>query len=517
MASLFNMVMFALNPRGVSREMASLVPNKSIAKDACGIAFTTYHHFDGHCLRLHSKHPFAELPSFAGSGALAFDRNRSMSLLEQTEGQAGSKARNSGSKEGRGNLVVSTRSSSHQEEISSPTVRRKATASCTSLMASSFAERDHRNTTKKSSSPPGQGVESSLFRLDGDDDVRPADHGHYKQESPMSSKFANIPIGNTNSPNDGAPVVPRRSSDPYLYRDISGDVHVARYHDGSTDQLLHVGATNLVRSEKESIRTSKTTRRSFGFEGVVLECLTIGPFDDGMDSDLTRSDVEDDDAPDSVDRGQSGASSRRGSRELFKSSPRIKTKRHPRNQGKGDLPIDESPMSPSEIRRSRILSEDSSKMEQSGSPSTARISVGTGGTRVLSSKGRGSSPGRRRSSGRMECRWSVTSGTREDSLDEMLKTPRRSYHGDMLQPIIKNLPCKNKELEDTTEMLVASKDDEGDASKFQFSSPAPKSASWNDVLDNRAPSTTRPTPSPATDPANRLRESIQTLECPPPL
>lgn len=49
MASLFKMVMFALNPRGVSREMASLVPNKSIAKDACGIAFTTYHHFDGHC------------------------------------------------------------------------------------------------------------------------------------------------------------------------------------------------------------------------------------------------------------------------------------------------------------------------------------------------------------------------------------------------------------------------------------------------------------------------------------
>ncbi len=433
-----------------------------------------------------------------------------MNLFDPSEDKAGSRATNVPPKDASENTKRHTLSEKDGiDRLDRAVVNRHSGESFSSCMASSMLEHCSKDTTKKSS--PGQVVGSSLFQLD-DDAIWDSDmNNDFCEISQSMSKFASIQIGNTGIPNDGAPVVPRRSSDPYLYR--SNDVEVPQ-RDVNTDGVLHGTVVQKQWSDErtQDFRISGLRNTKTGFEGMTLQCEI--PTDDGVESDLTRTDTEDG----SSEGGKSSDIERpdeappaSNSRNEQQNSPRMRVRRCG-NQGKRNMDNQTTPTSPLQCQRRTMPYDETFKIDFSGSPSTARLSTGTGGTRMLGSRGRGSSPGRYRSY-RGERRWSVTSGTREDSLDEMLKTPRRRNPDEDHPKTIEMLHSQSKVTIPVTKVKAI---DDGDSSENPFQSPAAIIAYSNDATDHRIPNTSRATPSPK-DVSNRLRDKIHTLECPPPL
>jgi hypothetical protein len=388
--------------------------------------------------------------------------------------------------------------------------------------------------------------------------------------SPQRDKVSNIEVG-LSSPGallnkDESPVVPRRSSEPCLIGLTRPEfrrrvTHTdGMQHDFSTMSIFQLDPPLTRRSEERERQTRKS--KSQQLEGFLLEYSDRD--DSEIDSDLTKTDPEDDSLQEkskkvptvvkipspkiSSTSPPTGTSSWMSSMGVSPRPRRGRRKQHREN----DLPLEDAPISPSQFNRRGMPTSDTSKVELSGSPAAARLSIGKlPGTTTRMGRGRGRSPREYRSaraerrwsessrprqnsvdrtpstptrinrSGRRgEMRWSVHSQKKNDSVDHILETPKRGTHGkvELISLVAPDSKSPPNEVSDTER-----------AKKFQYQSPnisnhAPakesQGGSFNSPLettpsgtDKRTPTTPGPTPSRG-DSSEDLRESF---DCPPPL
>jgi len=402
---------------------------------------------------------------------------------------------------------------------------RNSTGSFSSCMTSSFLDRSKRSGEKSS---PETLVDHALHMLGKHNDLFSEAKPHSDHPSVWRKLVSNIEVGKSPAPKDGAPVIPRRSSDPYLPLRKEFQIFKSELQaDGLADDF---GATSFFKKAPPSPqaaaeRVEKEQRQNnFLFEGLVLEISELS--EDGMKSDLTKTDQEDsslEDQPENPENLGMEMSSI-GSRK----NPSRRRRR--RKQAKKDL-TETVGSGLIELPRHSVSPKKAAEVEVSDSPTTAQLSIGTGGT-VRKGRGRGRSPRDFRSMGsRGERRWSPRSGAGEVSVDEILKTPKRKTRGDgkvdpfrhsnhrsaMRAANLQNRRSVSDGASPQYQTPIAERKNSSvpQAGAF-FPSPPEDSVLKGFDGDNRAPSTSRPTPTPEGG-SQHLREKIQTLKFPPPL
>jgi hypothetical protein len=226
---------------------------------------------------------------------------------------------------------------------------------------------------------------------------------------------------------DESPIIPRRCSEPCVMRMTRTEFpRRSTQTDGVLRQDFRTaGAMNSLPVAPPL--TQGSVVQSPPFAGMLLQCPDP---DDSVDSDLTKTDPDDDSSQEkskvvpTVARIPVEDTSPQSTSSKMSSTKSPRRRRRGRRKQNNDTQLQDTPMSPSQFNRRSMPTNDTSKIELSGSPSAARvlIPVGISGRR----KGRGRSPREYRSA-RAERRWSEESSRpRPNSLDRTPSTPRRS-------------------------------------------------------------------------------------------
>lgn len=446
-------------------------------------------------------------------------------------------------------------------------IGRVSNTSFSSCIASSLSDK-----SKKSRA----GIINSAFATLMDEGVTLDDILRAFDPSIQRKEVTSIGIGKSPAPKqDTSPVVPRRSSEPCLPMMLSLPTITAspefRRRSTQMDDMLYdfegmqfspepEGPT-LTQAPTESGRKKKKAMPRI--EGILLECPH--PDDDEIDSDLTKTDPEEEDS--SQERSKTAVISELTSTSSPKSrskraskSPRARRRRQ-KQPRKNELPMEDAPMSPSQFNRRSMPSSDNAKVELAGSPASTRLSIGIRSPRIsrgrspfeyhssISTTGRGGrrralrsgtrhssldetylTPRRSNRTGRGEKRWSGSSQTRTNSVDHLLETPKRTGQGglDLVSPasdqasmgnevparakILNTFEYQSPQLKTPPPTKKSEEKPSSGGTRNTIESTPPLSGS-----DRRAPTASGPTPSSRRDTSEGLREKMHSLECPPPL
>lgn len=297
-----------------------------------------------------------------------------------------------------------------------------------------------------------------------------------RADTPQRSAVSNIE--RFSAPVDESPAIPRRLSEPALPRNFDFDLPSLR-RSYNTD--IFVGSLGT------TPRTSNLDIHDDGpdsdVEGMILEYHSIEEQEIEWDSDITKTDLEDE-RGDKRDKVAALIRSREGSPKpnTKDPSPQFPRRRGRRRNRRDPGPADSKPAA------SDIL----------GSPA-----------------GRGRSPREwrdARAAKTAELRWSVDGRSRALSTDEQIQTPRRLDS----RNAVHRTEQDQEKAADTPKVTNRTARERNQPS---FASP-PIRAIMKEGDKEETPTTARPTPSPLEETSSAsvsLRDKVQSLDCPPPL